>query len=214
MIKKQGLDPDTLKNYRPVSNLPFVSKVLEKAVSTRLQHHLDSNNLHDNVQSAYRSSHSTETALLLVHHDIVPALDDSKCSVLVMLDLSAAFDVLDHSNLFKRLQYSYGISRHALSWFESYLCKRTQSVSIDGVQSDSLELKYGVPQGSVLGPQIYCMFAKPIGEICKRHHMSYHAMQMIPRRIKLSGRLTIGTLQHHTSKRAYRTLAYGCNQIY
>jgi len=174
LIKKQGLDPEELKNYRPVSNLPFISKVLEKAVSIRLQCHLDSNDLHDSVQSAYRPRHSTETALLRVHHDIVTALDDNKCAVLVMLDLSAAFDVIDHSILIKRLQYSYGISGDALSWIESYLSNRTQCVSIDGVQSESFNLKYGVPQESVLGPRIYCMFSKPIGEICKRHKMSYH----------------------------------------
>ena len=103
LLKKRGLDEDTLKNYRPVSNLLFVSKVIEKVVENRLEQHLSSNNLYEPVQSAYRACHSTETALLRVHHDISVALDNNHYTVLLMLDLSAAFDVIDHDILHKRL---------------------------------------------------------------------------------------------------------------
>jgi hypothetical protein len=111
------------KNYCPVSNHPFISKVLEKVVESRLENHLASNYLHDRVQSAYCAGHSTETALLRVHHDITCALDKNLCAVLVMLDLSAAFDVIDHTILRKRLEYSFGISGWALQWLLSFIFK-------------------------------------------------------------------------------------------
>lgn len=174
LLKKPGLDQNVLKNYRPVSNLPFVSKILEKVVANRLEEHLESNSLHDDLQSAYRACHSTETALLRVHHDITLALDNNSCAVLVMLDLSAAFDVIDHPILMERLQYSYGITGQALTWINSYLSDRSQSVNIGNIVSTEKILSFGVPQGSVLGPKKYCMFSKPIGQICKRHNMSYH----------------------------------------
>jgi hypothetical protein len=90
--------------------LPFVSKILEKVVANRLEEHLESNSLHDDLQSAYRACHSTETALRRVHHDITLALDNNSCAVLVMLNLSAAFDIVDHPIMMVRLQYSYGIT--------------------------------------------------------------------------------------------------------
>ena len=106
LLKKLGLGKEVLKNYRPVSNLPFVSKIVEKVVAKRNEHHLDNNFLHDNLQSAYRSCHSTETTLLRVHHDIATSLDNNCCAVLVMLDLSATFDVIEHHILFRRLEDS------------------------------------------------------------------------------------------------------------
>jgi hypothetical protein len=110
LLKKPGLDMNNLKNYRPVSNLPFASKIIEKVVSSRIEDHLSKHKLHDNRQSAYRFFHSTETALLRVHHDIATALDNNSCSILVMLDLSAAFDVIDHGILYQQLEYTFGIS--------------------------------------------------------------------------------------------------------
>jgi hypothetical protein len=174
LLKKQGLDQDELKNYRPVSNLPFVSKILEKVVAKQLESHLDANRLHDDFQSAYRPRHSTETALLRVYQDIAAALDSNSCVVLVMLDLSAAFDVIDHPILLKRLEHSYGISGSALAWLKSYVSNRSQRVAIRSDVSEDFSLPFGVPQGSVLGPKGYCMYSKPIGEICKKHNMLYH----------------------------------------
>ena len=174
LLKKPGLDKEILKNYRPVSNLPFLSKVLEKVVESRLENHLNSNALYDSVRSAYRAHHSTETALLRVHHDIISALDNNCCAVLLMLDLSAAFDVIDHSLLGQRLQYSFGVSGQALDWLSSYLTDRTQRIAIGSVFSDEIKLTFGVPQGAVLGPKLYCIFSKPIGELCKRHNLCYH----------------------------------------
>jgi hypothetical protein len=127
-----------------------------------------------NRQSAYRSCHSTETALLRVHHDIATVLDNNSCSILVMLDLSAAFDVLDHGILYQRLEYTFGISGSALAWIKSYLSNRSQQVAIGSALSDSRALTIGVPQGSVLGPRLYCIFSKPIGDICESHDMDYY----------------------------------------
>ncbi|CAC5407955.1 unnamed protein product [Mytilus coruscus] len=136
---------------------------------------MSSHSLHDSVQSAYRACHSTETANLGVHHDIAYALDNNCCAVLLMLDLSAAFDTIDHQILFDRLKYSFGVTGDALLWLQSYLMNRTQRVAIGSVQSDDIKLDFCVPQGSVLEPKLYCIFAKPEGEICIRHGMSYHS---------------------------------------
>jgi len=174
LLKKPGLDKEVFRNYRPVSNLPFISKVLEKVVAKRLDQHLDNNMLRDPLQSAYRPRHSTETALLRVNHDIMEALDGQSSAVLVLLDLSAAFDVIDHSILFKRLETSYGIVGQSLNWIRSYLTDRHQRVVIGSDRSDTSHLPFGVPQGSVLGPKLYCLFSRPIGNICRRHGFKFH----------------------------------------
>ena len=173
-VKKSGLDKEQLKHYRPISNLPFLSKLLEKVVERRLEIHLRDHMLHDVFQSAYRTGHSTETALLRVFNDITEPLDQKCMVILVMLDLSAAFDVIDHDILLKRVEYSYGITADALSWIQSYLKDRIQCVSIGNETSSDKVLNFSVPQGSVLGPRKYCMFSKPIGEIVRRHNLQYH----------------------------------------
>ena len=112
--------------------------------------------------------------MVKVHHDIVCALDKNCCAVLVMLDLSAAFDVIDHNILFKRMENMFGISGSALKWVTSYLGERHQRVAVGSSFSDACRLEFGVPQGSVLGPRLYCLFSKPLGEVCRRHEMAYH----------------------------------------
>ena len=99
LLKKDGMDADILENYRPVSNIPFLSKLLEKMPVKRLVEHLDQNELHEKHQSAYKSLHSTETALPHVYNDITWALDNNKGVVFVMLDLSAAFDTIDQNQV-------------------------------------------------------------------------------------------------------------------
>ena len=136
LIKKPGLDQEMLKNYRPVSNLSFLSKVIEKVNSIRISGHILDNNIVDSFQSAYRAGHSCETALLRVYNDIVTTVGQGNGSFLVLLDLSAAFDMIDHDNLFYILEKYVGIGGSALHLIRSYFSDRTQRVQIDGIMSD------------------------------------------------------------------------------
>ena len=152
LIKKQTLCKDDLRNYRPISNLSFLSKILEKVVANRLHEHIYNHHLSNDLQSAYKRFHSTETALLKIHNDIVDNMDNGKVTALTLLDLSAAFDTIDHSILLQRLHRYFGISGPALRWFKSFLSDRYQSINISGTLSSPQHLPFGVPQGSVLGP--------------------------------------------------------------
>ena len=174
LLKKHNLDPNELKNYRPISNLCFLSKLLEKVVLNQLNLHLSTNNLLNPFQSAYRQSHSTETALLHILNDLLLATDSGKVSLLTLLDLSAAFDTIDHTILLTRLQHTFGISDTALSWFSSYLSDRKQTVLINGIYSQSAHLTCGVPQGSVLGPVLFTLYASPLSTIIESHSLKHH----------------------------------------
>ena len=109
LLKKPTLCPEELNNYRPLSNLPFISKILEKVVFSQIFPHLEINDLLEFFQSAYRPFHSTETALIKIFNDLLCAADAGKVSVLTMLDLSAAFDTFDHSILLERLKTTFGL---------------------------------------------------------------------------------------------------------
>ena len=162
LIKKTGLDCEVLKNYRPVSNLSFLSKIIEKIISVRILQHITDNDIIDGFQSAYKAGHSCETALLRVYNDIVITIGKGNGSFLVLLDLSAAFDTIDHDNLFMILERFVGISGSALQLIKSYFSGRTQRVVIDGILSDFANLVCGVPQGSVLGPMKFCLYLLPL----------------------------------------------------
>jgi hypothetical protein len=174
LLKKSGLDSEVLKNYRPVSNLSFISKVIEKVVASRLVEHMTSNNMLDPMQSAYRAGHSTETALLRVHNDVLTAIDNGSGVFLVLLDLSAAFDTVDHEILLAFLRDHIGLDGSVLQLMKSYLVGRTQCVSVLGVFSELCELLYGVPQGSVLGPIEFCIYTIPLGAIMRYYNIDYH----------------------------------------
>jgi hypothetical protein len=176
LLKKANLDQNVLKNYRPVSNLPFVSKILEKVVLKQLLIHLQANNLCNTFQSAYRTGHSTETVLLRIVNDPLAAVDNDDVAMLLLLDLSAAFDTIDHNILLSRLEHTFGISSNALQWFRSYLLDRHQSVSINNTSSPSSPLLFGVPQGSVLGPVLFVMYTTPLSELiqnCAINHQLF-----------------------------------------
>lgn len=174
LLKKPSLDANVLKNHRPVSNLRFTSKVMEKVIASRLKSHLVENNLFDDMQSAYRSQHSTETALLRVQEDILSAVDRGQAVAHVLLDLSAAFDTLDHDIMIGRLRKMFGIRGSALAWIESYLRGRTQAVVVDGHTSGSEPLHFGVPQGSVLGPLLFICYTAPLSKIISHHKLTSH----------------------------------------
>ena len=125
-------------------------------------------------QSAYREGHSVETALVRVHNDIMRAFDEKKSVILVLLDLSAAFDTVDHGRLLAVLNSRIGITGAALSWFESYLKGRTQHVVIKNVQSSMTKLKCGVPQGSVLDPVLFTTYLLPLGDILRKFGVQFH----------------------------------------
>ena len=171
LLKKLSLNPEDLKNFRPVSNLHFLSKIVEKAVAAQLSKHFQENALHEPFQSAYRTSHSTEMALLRVQSDILLALDRKEAVFLVLLDLSSAFDTIDHALLLETLETHFGISRQALSWFRSYLTDRFQTVRTDGPFSHKQKLDCGVPQGSVLGSQLFTLYSSPVTDIARQHNL-------------------------------------------
>ena len=130
LLKRSGLDANNMKNYRPISNLSFVSKLLERVFSARLLAHMDRFSLHEPLQSAYKAYHSVETAMTRIQNDILCALDNQQVVILVLLDLSSAFDTVDHTILLQRLSRGLGISGTALKWFCSYLHGRKQTVLI------------------------------------------------------------------------------------
>ena len=174
LLKKAGMDKENLRSYRPISNLSYISKLLERVVAVRLDKHIISNNMYGNTQSAYRKHHSTETALLKVTSDILSAIDAGSSCLLVLLDLSAAFDTLDHTILLRRLETHFGVTGHALQWFVSYLSHRSQRVIVGDDVSSVHRLEYGVPQGSVLGPILYSMYTAPLSDIIRSKGVLHH----------------------------------------
>ena len=168
--QQPNLDRNVLKNYRPVSNLHFLSKILQQ-LSDR---YLNAADTLEPFQSAYRADHSTETLLLIITNDLLMACDQGSVSILLLLDLSAAFDTLDHNILLKRLRLSFSISGELLRWLESYLTERNQTVLAGGKASQPTVLKYGVPQGFVLGPVLFTMYITPLGHGIRHHNTLYH----------------------------------------
>ena len=138
--------------------------------------HMSDNNLHETYQSAYKKLHNTETALVRVQNDILRALDKRQSVILILLDLSSAFDTVDYVVLLSRLSTYLGISGDALSWFSSYLSGRHQTVLVNQHASRKQLLQSGVPQGLVLGPTLFSIYiyTLPLGDIMRRHGVSFH----------------------------------------
>ena len=157
-----------------MSNLSFISKQTERVFAARLNEHMLQFKLFQPLQPAYKARHSCETALIHVQNNILRAMDQGKVGILLLLDMSAAFETVDHRTLLDRLHTDIGIGGTALDWFESNLVDRRQVVSIRGEHSDLCLLHYGVPQGSVLGPQLFTVYTSPLGRIIRAHGLDYH----------------------------------------
>jgi hypothetical protein len=175
IIKKVNLDPSDPKSYRPISNLTFISKLIERLVAGSLLNHLSANNLLPKYQSAYRKHYSTETSITSLFSNIFNIIDSGSVALLGLLDLSAAFDCVDYDILLDRLSCAYGIRDGVLAWLFSFLHDRSQTVNFDGLSSRSHQLECGVPQGSVLGPLLFILFTADVELIAQRAGLVIHS---------------------------------------
>ena len=174
LLKKPTLNRDDIKNYRLVSDLNFLSNILEKVVTSRLNSHINSSHTSNDYQSAYKKFHSTETALLKIHSDILSSMDDGRVTALTLLDLSAAFDTIDHTILLSRLDNRFGVSGKALDRFKSYLTSRSQRIKLGNCLSSRSNLSFGVPQGSVLGPLFFTLHTTPLSSLISGYAIPHH----------------------------------------
>ncbi|MCG7869794.1 MAG: hypothetical protein JAY74_25915 [Candidatus Thiodiazotropha taylori] len=155
-IHKSG-QKDDVNNYRPISVLPTISKIIEKWVHIKFMTFLNNHRLLHQTQSGFRNGHSTESALLLMTDSWLKAVNDGKLVGCVMVDFRKAFDLVDHDILLQKLAL-YKCNSNSLLWFKSYLTQRIQQVSIKNTKSDSKDIICGVPQGSILGPLLFLIF--------------------------------------------------------
>ncbi len=159
-----------LRNYRPISNLPFIGKIIERVVFNQLNKCLNSTGFLDNFQSGFRVHDNTETVLIKIINDIPLNSDSGKISVLVLLDLSAAFDTFDHNILLQRLENWVRLFGMVHKWFRSYLEGRGYYVSIGEQNSQWTSMTYGVQQGSILAPLLFSLY-----QIMIKNQIAYHS---------------------------------------
>ena len=174
ILKRRCLDHNNL-NCRPVSNLCFIAEILEKLVLSHVSSYLNSRNLYNTCQSAYRPGHRTETAVLKVVNDLFLYHSQGNISVLALLEFSSAFDTIDHLILVYRLHTDFGFTNTVLQWISSYLSDRTYYVSLSNHCSAFAPEHSGVPQGSVLGPIFLNMYIKPLSAIIDSHSIIHHS---------------------------------------
>ena len=160
-LLKRG-DPANPNNYRPISKLSVLCKILEGLISNQLKEFLSKNCILNDLQSGFRKKHGTVTATMKVLNEIITAIDEKEHCAALFLDLSKAFDKVDHSVLLQKL-VNIGFSSKSVKWFENYLSDRTQRVQADGLSSSCKNIHYGVPQGSILGPILLIVY---INNLC------------------------------------------------
>jgi len=174
LLKKQGMDAEDVGNYRPITSLSTLSKILERIAQDQLRPVIVGSDCFPVRQSAYRAAHSTESALLMVTSDIRDAMDKGSATCLLSLDISAAFDALDHSILLDRARDLFGLHGNALVWLASYLQGRTAITRSNGVLSSPLPLSTGVPQGSTLGPLLFALYVSPLCSLVEDFGVTFH----------------------------------------
>ena len=172
-LKKVGLDAEDLANYRPVTNLSYLSKIEECAMLEQLVPFLEEAGLIPHCQSAYRRFHSTETVLCKIYNDLVHTICLGRSSLLVLLDLSAAFDTVDQQLLLNDF-YNSGMRDVALDLLKSYISEREQRVVVGETQSEPTFLHCGVPQGSVLGLLLFTVYTSSLVNVLVAHGVDYH----------------------------------------
>ena len=165
VAKSSVKSKEDLSNYRPVSNLPYLSKIIEKIISDQLTMHVEGNNLYAKHQSAYRKNHSCETCIFPVVDHIQRCTQDNNYVLVISLDSSSAFDTVDHGLLLERLEHQRNITDQALQLIRSYLFERTYSIKVGKVMSKPTSTTYGVPQGSLLGPQFYNLYTSELEDV-------------------------------------------------
>jgi hypothetical protein len=174
LLKKPSLNPDLTNSYRPIFNLSLISKLVERVVAKRFTSLATAINLLPPQQSTYRAHHSTESALIAVHNDLVCSTDNGQVSLLVLLDLSSAFDTVDHEILLTALSTRFGACGTAATWFHSYLEDRQQMFHYSGEASSTYSLDCSVPQGSVLSPIGFISYTEDVVDIINRHRVRSH----------------------------------------
>lgn len=173
LLKKVGLELVS-SNYRPVSNLPFISKIVEKCMLLQFNKHCEDNQLLPDYQSAYREGYSCETSLLRLHNDILWNMEKGMVTAHVICDLSAAFDTVSHETLLHVLEKRFGVHRDSLRWFDSYLRPRSLRVTVGDSLSAEMNLSVSVPQGSVAGANIFTTYSSTLDDV-------------VPKKLNLNG---------------------------
>ena len=167
LLKKQALEC-IFKNYRPLSNLPVISKLIEKVAMKQIQDHSNRKNTTPTHQSTYKVNHSCEIALLFLHNEILSSFEKQEITKLCAIDLSAAFDTVDHGIMMSTIENTFGLSGNTLSWLSLYLVPCSFNISIEGNISVDKPVTFSVPQGSVAGPILFNYYVRLLSD-CIKH---------------------------------------------